>query len=200
MLQNLAFLITTFLNGIVGNFISFKINKDVIVDPIHVITQDWRYDDPKAVMVKDILVFAPVTLMAMYNPVHALSMGKLYGLCSILRPICYLSTSLPPPNKRFTRIVTNPLQTLSGSRGDLIYSGHMTFLTSSLMVLNRFYNVSPFLIAGYLGLAGFLTSSTRSHYTVDVTVALIITLLITALISSARPETCWGRLGEYIFT
>jgi hypothetical protein len=199
MLVDLLFVASALVNGVLGNFISYKINKNFIVDPIHILTGGLIYDDSRIIMVKDILVFAPISIMTLYNPIHAIVMAKLYALCSFLRPICYLSTSLPPPNNRFLRIIKNPFHTISGSKGDLIYSGHVTFVTSSLLVINRFYDVPYLFTIAYLAVTGFLTSMTRSHYTVDVTISFIITSLLTTLISSARPDTVWGRLGDFIF-
>lgn len=204
MLLELIFLTSGFLWSITGNYISYKINKDYIFDPIHKLTTVDKYNKG-LLYVKDILTFSPTIITSIINPIYGFSILKLYILCSILRPICYLSTSLPPPNHRFKKVIKHPFQTLSGSRGDLIYSGHMTLVTCNALAIFKFYEhilpywVSYSLIISYITFTGFLTSITKSHYTVDVTIAIIISYLITTLLEEAHPDTFFGNLSTFIY-
>ena len=199
MLTDILILVCSMLYLTIGNYISYHINDDFkIVDYIHILSDRYNGQSYFYILLKDLGVTIPLAWLFLTDINHGLTACKLYTVCSIFRPICYLSTSLPPPNTRFTKIITHPMQTLSGSKGDLIYSGHMTLVTSSLLVIEHFYNWS-FLLWVYILFIGFLTSFTRSHYTVDVVISIIIVQLITSLLLNSNEHTFWNTLHQYVF-
>ena len=114
----------------------------------------------------------------------------------LIRPIFYLSTSLPGPAAHCigeTEDENQPhtlseifLQAVPGENcGDLVFSGHMLMVTTAWMIqykyLGEMYGktVQQFVLYGgaLLMLAqSFIVCATRSHYTVDVTGGIIIAL------------------------
>lgn len=186
---------------ILSNTVSYQMNRPVLYDPIHEMFKYHRLDNPFLIYCKDLLTFLPMGMLASYDLQIFLVACRIYALTSLFRPFCFLSTCLPCPNNR-TKEPKTPIQTLNGSRGDLIYSGHITLLSSAVMTIYEMYDLSILtayvFIPTYVLVCGFLTTVTRSHYTVDIVVAILVTWLFSTAVFSGRPGTYMGALSSYV--
>ena len=125
---------------VASNMISYKLNRTSIHDPIH---EMFGVESRAAIYCKDVMTFLPMGLLTSYDFHVSLVAFRIYIMASVFRPICFLSTCIPCPNNR-TRGVKTAVDVLNGSRGDLIYSGHTTFLFSTAMTIYEFYSLHPF--------------------------------------------------------
>lgn len=93
----------------------------------------------------------------------------------LLRALLFTITTLPDPSQR-----CNPYG-LMGACNDLVYSGHIAITTITLLfIYYNFHRSSKFLgiMILYLFITSFVILKNRNHYTLDVVLALIISVLL----------------------
>eukprot|EP00939_MAST-03C_sp_MAST-3C-sp1_P004435 g4435.t1 len=118
--------------------------------------------------------------------------------CHLLRPLFYLSTSLPGPaehcqgqdeaDNQPDSAVSIFLEAVPGANcGDLIFSGHMLMVTTCWMVQYRYYGEmfgndsrirqAVLYVGGLLiGVQAYIVICTRNHYSVDIVGGITIAL------------------------
>jgi hypothetical protein len=183
---------------------------DRLVDLGHDITPNWAGQTvPKLMnevvqilLLSSLLVTPLIALLRTdlkYRP-YLFHVGVRFMFCvttgHILRPIFYLSTSLPGPAAHCIGAeedMNQPhsakeifLEAVPGANcGDLVFSGHMLMVTTCWMMQYKYFggmfgkNAQQLVLYGgalLMLLQAFIVCATRSHYTVDVTGGIIVAL------------------------
>ena len=153
------------------------------------------------------LVFATLA-WALTQPWRWLALRRwlaIYGVVALLRAVTVIVTTLPdsrafcrqtPGTHRldafpWAEVLSRALEIAAGRHfetcGDLVFSGHSTVLALVGMALHSYYRVrsgsvsaSPLKLATWLLIAAllFVIVATRLHYTLDVLVALFVTIAV----------------------
>ena len=170
--------------------------------PEQAVDSAWRAVSEFLTMLPSLMVFLQTCFMTEEERciVHC-AFFRLMTVCYVLRAVTVPLTILPGPAphcrpgslqynppKDWIDVVTR-VETIYGEYftcGDLIFSGHMCFLTISLLlylrVLHRHwkrYSRLPWSLGMlYLATAAILFIAGRKHYTVDVALGIIISFLV----------------------
>ncbi len=98
------------------------------------------------------------------------------GMILVIRALTTISTILPKHEKCVEPDKISLF--MNGGCYDKIFSGHMSFVTIFSLVLLGHKNISTLTFAAINILQAFLILLTRSHYTVDVILAFLLSYLI----------------------
>jgi hypothetical protein len=99
-----------------------------------------------------------------------------WSILVLLRTICFSITILPPPSH-----VHHPFKFTGGSC-DAIFSGHTMMVVLNFMILMKYHN--PFILWCLSFLYSICVLISRSHYSVDVFLAYVITISVYLNISN----------------
>lgn len=101
------------------------------------------------------------------------------SIISLIKFLLNISTILPDSSRKCT------LKLLNGSCNDLLCSGHYSKVLLIYLLINKFnllnishQNIIFLIVVSY----GFVPIITKNHYTIDILVAIIVTLLVTKYI------------------
>jgi hypothetical protein len=98
-----------------------------------------------------------------------------HGVLLMLRGISFVGTLLPDSSQQCH------VSLFVGSCHDLIFSGHVTIMLICVLLVQHFFEIPPVLRV-FVGIDAavvcFFVISSRNHYTVDVVLAVVITLLV----------------------
>lgn len=98
-----------------------------------------------------------------------------HGVLIFLRAISFAGTLLPDASQQCH------VSLFVGSCHDLIFSGHVTIMLICVLLAQHYYEIPPVLRV-FVGLDAaivcFFVISSRNHYTVDVVLAVVVTLLV----------------------
>lgn len=161
-------------NELGKNFYGYKWEETKIYDILHENTpefHDWRgMNDiiPLVLLVSTFFIKNPVPLVKEF-------IGK-YLLIMVFRALTMMSTILPKHEKCDPNLTW--IQMIKGQCYDKVFSGHMSFvLLATLLYLREgFISVPTFLALNIAEFSSIVL--TRSHYTVDVILAIFITYLV----------------------
>ena len=93
-----------------------------------------------------------------------------WSILILLRTVCFSITILPPPAH-----IHHPFRFTGGSC-DAIFSGHTMMVVLNCMILMKSHN--PIILWSYSVIYSIIVLITRSHYSVDIFLAYIITISI----------------------
>lgn len=161
-----------------GTSLDYSRHTFILYDLGFSLTPDWsmRRELSEALLMLLIAQGIAATLWtASLGP--ALAFMLLHGSLTLLRVITFLSTILPDPSGTCQDRGGKSI----GGCHDLCFSGHMAaFVSGQLLCAELFGHglASSLLFAFLIFLKGYSIVAARSHYTVDVVVALYVSVLV----------------------
>ena len=161
-----------------GTHLNYSKHTFILFDLGFNLTPDWsmRRELSECLLVFLILEGVIASLLTWsLGPVLAFML--LHGTLTLLRVVTFLSTILPDPSGT-CHIRTG--KSIGGCH-DLCFSGHMAaFVCGQLVCCELSGNgLGPsILFAGLIAMKGYSIVAARSHYTIDVVVALYVSILV----------------------
>lgn len=153
-------------------FYEMQENEKKVFDLIHQFTPDFHEYE-------DIVNLIPILFLATF----AFTKGDLvwefaqkFLLLIFFRALCILFTILPKHEKCVRRFQWS--NCVVGQCYDKVFSGHTTFTFLAALLLIRDFYIPTWLGYIFVALEVFFILLTRSHYSIDVVFAMVITYLI----------------------
>jgi len=167
---------TYFTNWIGKNFYENELRVNTIFDLFHHYTPDLHKYELFVNVIPFFLLICLFLCGVGLDSIKEFAWKLL--LIYILRSLTVITTILPKHEKCDYNVETFSLSTFIGGCYDKVFSGHMafTFLGSLIYYREKFISFSTFV--GLNLLEASLIILTRSHYTIDVILAVLITYLV----------------------
>jgi hypothetical protein len=126
--------------------------------------------------------------------------GMVISICLSLRVVTFLSTVLPGPAPHCHPDALSEVEGFSSwadvfstirptdNCGDLVFSGHMAMTFLLAMTASHYFPFSRKFVWPFVVLEAFLIVITRSHYTLDVVIALYVAPFLWFLLEYCAPD------------
>jgi hypothetical protein len=132
-------------------------------------------DNPTLVNLSNILTLLPFFVFVYHKDLKSIQTVISFGLTIHIIRLLFLIVTILPKHKTCDDTNYTWYNIVNGHCYDKVFSGHFAVLLLFVIVLHANYNISLIYIIPYVIVVGMIILSIRSHYTIDLLVATLVT-------------------------